>query len=42
MNAYYTIFSAIDITHRNCSNIKLNFFIISDNFIEYVIVHFET
>lgn len=41
MNSYYSFFSVNDLDNKNLIHIKLNFFVLSDNFIDYLIIQFE-
>jgi len=38
INSYYTYFSVADLDNKNLGNVKLNFFVLSDNFIDYLII----
>ncbi|CAD8112866.1 unnamed protein product [Paramecium primaurelia] len=41
INSYYTYFSVAELDNKNLVNVKLNFFVLSDNFIDYFIIQFE-
>ncbi|CAK81173.1 unnamed protein product (macronuclear) [Paramecium tetraurelia] len=41
VNSYYSYFSVAELDNKNLGNVKLNFFVLSDNFIDYLIVQFE-
>ncbi|CAD8121298.1 unnamed protein product [Paramecium sonneborni] len=41
MNSYYTYFTVADLDNKNLINVKLNIFVLSDNFIDYFIIQFE-
>ncbi|CAD8209960.1 unnamed protein product [Paramecium octaurelia] len=41
INSYYSYFSVSELDNKNLGNVKLNFFVLCDNFIDYLIVQFE-
>ncbi|CAK91632.1 unnamed protein product (macronuclear) [Paramecium tetraurelia] len=41
MNSYYSYFCVADLDNKNLINVRLNFFVLSDNFIDYLIIQFE-
>ncbi|CAD8121972.1 unnamed protein product [Paramecium sonneborni] len=41
MNSYYTYFILTDLDNKNLLNVKINIFVLSDNFIDYFIIQFE-